>query len=156
LARVGFEARVIDLGVFHRFNLFRARIAHSASPDQHFIVLTITAAALTVMIFDGGIPAYLRIKGTRKPLTGPDAADRILDEVELSLNAYGKEKDLSRITHMFLSIVDCAEELPGSLEARFHLAVQVLGPEEALAVLKSLGAAQCASVAGAIGAAAGR
>ncbi|MEW6684251.1 MAG: hypothetical protein AB1451_15245 [Nitrospirota bacterium] len=157
LARVGFEARVIDLGVFHRFNLFRGRIAHSASPDQHFIVLTITAAALTVMIYESGTPAYLRIKGTRKALTGADAGERILDEVELSLNAYGKEKDLSRITHMFLSTVDCGEELPGALEARFHLTVKLLGPEDtAVAGLNGLTATQCARAAGAIGAAAGR
>ena len=157
LARAGFEARVIDLGVFHRFNLFRARIVHSASPDQHFIMLAITAAALTVMIFEGGVPAYLRIKGTRKPLAGADAVARILDEVELSLNAYGKEKDLSRITHMFVSCVDCGEGLPGSLEARFHLAVRVLGPEDAaITGFNGLTAIQCAGAGGALGAVAAR
>lgn len=155
LARAGFEAVAIDLGTFHRFNLFRDRIAHLASPDQHFIVLTITAAALTVMIYEGGTPAYLRIKGTRRPLTGPDTVGRILDEVELSLNAFGKEKDLSRVTHLFLSAVDCGDELPGALEGRFHLAVKSLGPVDAAVTgLAGVTDAQCARAAGAIGAAA--
>ena len=157
LARVGFEAVVIDLGVFHRFNLFRQRIVRAASPDHHFIVVTITPASLTVMIDEGGSPAYLRIKGTRRPLTGPEAVERILDEVELSLNAYGKEKDLSRITHLFLSAVDCGEALPGALETRFHLVVVSLGPTDtALEGLDDLTETQCARAAGAIGAAAER
>ncbi len=155
LSRAGFEAVVIDLGTFHRFNLFRKRMAHLASPDQHFIVLTITAAALTIMIYEGGSPGYLRIKGTRRPLTGPDAVGRILDEVELSLNAYGKEKDLSRVTHLFLSAVDSADELPGALEERFHLTVKPLGrADAAVAGLGDVTDAQCAGAAGAIGAAA--
>jgi Tfp pilus assembly PilM family ATPase len=157
LARVGFEARVIDLGAFHRFNVFRERITHLASPNQQFIALTITPAALTLMIYEGGTPAYVRIKGTRKPLTGPDAVERILDEVELSLNAYGKEKDLSRITHLFLATVDRGEELPGALEGRFHLAVKLLGPADTgIAGLDALTETQCARAAGALGAAAGR
>jgi Tfp pilus assembly PilM family ATPase len=156
LARVGFEAVVIDLGSFHRFNLFRERMARLASPDHHFLVLTITAAALTVMIYEGGSPSYLRIKGTRRPLSGSDATGRILDEVELSLNAYGKEKDLSRMTHLFLSSVDYGEELPGALEERFHLAVKSLGPADAaVAGLRDVTETQCARAAGALGAAAG-
>lgn len=157
LARAGFEAVVIDLGAFHRFNLFRGRITRAASPDLHFIVLTITPASLTVMIDEAGTPAYLRIKGTRKPLTGPDSVERILDEVELSLNAYGKEKDLSRITHLFLSAVDRGDDLPGALEARFHLTVIPLGPEDTgIAGCADFSEAQCARAAGAIGAAADR
>lgn len=157
LARAGFEAVVIDLGAFHRFNLFRGRIAHAASPEQHFIVLTITTASLTVMIHEGGTPTYLRIKGTRKPLIGPDAVGRILDEVELSLNAYGKEKDLSRITHLFLSAVDPGNELPGALEARFHLTVKPLGAADTeIGGLADLSDAQCARAAAAVGAAAER
>lgn len=157
LAHVGFEALVIDLGTFHRFNLFRQRIVRAASPDHHFIVVTITAASMTVMIDEGGTPAYLRIKGTRRPLTGSEAVERILDEVELSLNAYGKEKDLSRITHLFLSAVDSGETLPGALEARFHLTVESLGPTHtALEGMNALTDTQCARAAGAIGAAAER
>jgi hypothetical protein len=130
-------------------------MAHLASPDQHFIVLTITAAALTVMIYEGGSPAYLRIKGTRRSMTGPDAVGRILDEVELSLNAYGKEKDLSRVTHLFLSALDCGDQLPGALEERFHLAVKPLGSADAaVAGLDEVTDMQCARAAAAIGAAA--
>jgi Tfp pilus assembly PilM family ATPase len=130
LARSGFEPEVIDLGVFHRFNLYRERIAEAARPGQHFIVLSITGAALSFLVFDGGRPAYIRIKGTRRRLIGADAAARIVDEVELSLNAYGKEKDLSRVTHlfMFMSVVDPVDGLPSALEERFHLTVTVLGP----------------------------
>ncbi len=157
LGRVGLEAVVIDLSVFHRFNVFRQRIVRAAGPDHHFIVVTITAASLTVMIAEGGRPAYLRIKGTRRPLTGSEAVERILDEVELSLNAYGKEKDLSRITHLFLSAVDFGETLPGALEARFHLTAEPLGLTHiALDGLGTLSEAQCAQAAGAIGAAAER
>lgn len=156
LARAGFEPEVMDLGVFHRFNLFRARIAEAARPDQHFIVLTITLAALSVLIFDGGRPAYVRVKGTRRPLIGADAAARIVDEVDLSLNAYGKEKDLSRVTHLFLSTVEPIEALPVALAERFHLTVEPLGPgESGLSGLDESPPA-FAVLAGALGAAAGR
>lgn len=157
LERVGFEPRVVDLATFHRFNLFRGRITDLARPDYHFIVVTITAAALTVMIVEAASPAYLRIKGTRKPLTGPDATGRILDEVELSLNAYGKEKDLSRMTHLFLSTIDPEETLAAALEARFHVTVRVLGPADvAIDGLDALGEAPFGRAAGAIAAAAER
>jgi hypothetical protein len=130
LARAGFEPEVIDLGVFHRFNLFRERIAETARPGQHFIVLSITGAALSLLVFDGGRPAYIRIKGTRRRLTGADAVARIADEVELSLNAYGKEKDLSRVTHLFISVVEPVDGLASALEERFHLTVKELGPSD--------------------------
>jgi len=58
---------------------------------------------------------------------GAEATDRVIEEVELSLNAYGKEKDLSQITHLFLSAIDQADNLPLRLEARLHLAVRMLG-----------------------------
>lgn len=125
---VGLEPRVVDLSSFHRFNLFRSSMTRLATPDQHFIVLSTSAAALTFMLFEGGTPTYLRIKGTRKPLTGPDAAERIVDEVEMSLNAYGKEKDLSGVTHLFVSAADGGDDLPRRLQERFHLTVHGFGP----------------------------
>lgn len=131
LVDAGLEPRVMDLSSFHRFNLYRSRMTRLARPDQHFIVLSSSAAALTFLLFEGGTPAYLRIKGTRKPLIGPDAVDRILDEVEISLNAYGKEKDLSRVTHLFVAALDAADELAARLQARFHLTVHVLGASDA-------------------------
>jgi type IV pilus assembly protein PilM len=130
LLRAGLEPRVVDLASLHRFNLHRRSIMRLAEPDYHFIVLTIAAAGLTMMIVEGGTPAYLRIKGTRRALSGPGAVDRILDEVELSLNAYGKEKDLSRVTHLFVSATDAAAELSDRLAARFHLTVAILGSAE--------------------------
>jgi Tfp pilus assembly PilM family ATPase len=159
LVRAGFEPSVVDLGMFHRFNLFRERIAGAARPDQHFIVLIITVAALSLLVFDGGRPAYIRIKGTRRPLTGADAVPRIVDEVELSLNAYGKEKDLSRVTHLFVSVssLEPIDPLSDALAARFHLAVEGLGP--ANAGIEGLAATPdfpFARAAGALGAAASR
>ena len=128
LIQEGLEPRVIDLASFHRFNLYRSHMARLTEPDHHFIFLTITGAALTLMIADGGTPAYLRIKGTRRPFAGPEAASRILDEVELSLNAYGKEKDLSRVTHLFVvSATETADDLSDQLAARFHLTAGLLG-----------------------------
>ncbi|MFZ5876394.1 MAG: hypothetical protein ACOYXU_08300 [Nitrospirota bacterium] len=157
LARIGFEPEVIDLGLFHRFNVFRDRMVVAARPDHHFIVLMITVAALSLIIVDGGRPAYIRIKGTRRPLSGADAATRIADEVDVSLNAYGKEKDLSRITHLFVSAVEPIDELPASLAERFHLTVEWLGPAETgIAGLDAISSAPFARMVGALGAASGR
>lgn len=128
LIQEGLEPRVLDLASFHRFNLYRSHMARLTEPDHHFIFLTITNAALTLMIVDAGTPAYLRIKGTRRPFAGPEAVSRILDEVELSLNAYGKEKDLSRVTHLFVvAAADVADDLSDQLAARFHLTAGLLG-----------------------------
>ncbi len=157
LARVGFEPEVIDLGVFHRFNLFRARMTDAARPGQHFIVLMVTGSALSLLVFDAGCPAYIRIKGMRRPLTGVDATARILDEVDLSLNAYGKEKDLSRVTHLFMSIVEPIDALSNALAERFHLTVEALTPLNAgIEGLVAASDVPFARAVGALGAAAGR
>jgi Tfp pilus assembly PilM family ATPase len=157
LARAGFEAEVIDLGVFHRFNLFRERMTAAASPGQHFIVLIVTVAALSLLIFDGGRPAYIRIKGTRRPLIGADATTRIVDEVELSLNAYGKEKDLSRVTHLFVCAVDVDDTLSDALAARFHLTVEVIASQSVgVDGLAAMPEVPWMRLAGALGAAASR
>ena len=127
------------------------------SQDHHFIFLAVTGASLTVIIFESGTPAYVRIKGTRKPLVGQEAVDRILDEVELSLNAYGKEKDLSRVTHLFVSATDAAAELSDRLAARFHLTVAMLGSAElALDGVSALSEADVVRASAALGAAAER
>lgn len=157
LARVGFEAEVIDLGLFHRFNLFRERVTAAAGPGQHFIVLIVTVAALSLLIFDGGRPAYIRIKGTRRPLIGADAAARIVDEVDLSLNAYGKEKDLSRVTHLFVCAADPADTLPDALGERFHLTVELITSRNAgVEFLAAMPEDSWMRLAGALGAAVGR
>ncbi|MBI3607698.1 MAG: hypothetical protein HY207_07010 [Nitrospirae bacterium] len=154
LLQAGLEPRVIDLATFHRFNLYRLQMAHLAKPEHHFMFLAVTGASLTVMIFESGTPAYVRIKGTRKPLVGPEAVYRILDEVELSLNAYGKEKDLSRVTHLFVSAVGASDELPDRLAARFHLTARVLGAEDVLLDgMEAIPPPELASGAGALGAA---
>lgn len=157
LARVGFEPEVIDLGVFHRFNVFRARMADAARPGQHFIVLTVTGSTLSLLVFDAGCPAYIRIKGMRRPLIGVDAMARILDEVDLSLNAYGKEKDLSRVTHLFMSVVEPIDALADALAERFHLTVEALLPPNAdIDGLAAASDVPFARAVGALGAAAGR
>ena len=158
----GFIALVVvflalDLGVFHRFNLFRARMTDAARPGQHFIVLMVTGSALSLLVFDAGCPAYIRIKGMRRPLTGVDATARILDEVDLSLNAYGKEKDLSRVTHLFMSIVEPIDALSNALAERFHLTVEALTPLNAgIEGLVAASDVPFARAVGALGAAAGR
>jgi hypothetical protein len=157
LARVGFEPEVIDLGLFHRFNLFRARMTDAARPGQHFIVLMVTVSALSLLVVDAGCPAYIRIKGMRRPLTGVDATARLLDEVDLSLNAYGKEKDLSRVTHLFVSVFEPIDALSNALAERFHLTVEALTPLNAgLEGLTAASDVPFARAVGALGAAAGR
>jgi len=155
LIQEGLEPRVIDLASFHRFNLYRSHMARLTEPDHHFIFLTISGAALTLLIADGGTPAYLRIKGTRRPFAGPEAASRILDEVELSLNAYGKEKDLSRVTHLFVvSATDTEDDLSDQLAARFHLTAGLLGAGDvALEGADALSQREFAGVTAALGAA---
>ncbi len=154
LVQAGLEPRVVDLTSFHHFNLYRPQMNRLAKPEHHFIFLTITSASLMVMIFESGSPAYVRIKGTRKPLAGPEAVYRILDEVELSLNAYGKEKDLSRVTHLFVSAVGASDALSDRLATRFHLTVRVLGAEDVvLDEMAALPPTEMARAAGALGAA---
>ena len=154
LVQAGLEPRVVDLASFHRFNLYRPKIAQLAKPEHHFIFLAITGASLTLLIFESGTPAYVRIKGTRRALVGPEAVDRILDEVELSLNAYGKEKDLSRVTHLFVSAVGASDELSDRLANRFHLTARVLGADDVLLDgVPTLSPEEHARSAGALGAA---
>jgi len=153
LADVGLEPRVIGLATFHRFNAHRSSMTRLAHPGQQFILLAITMAGLTILIFEGGVLGYVRIKGTRRPLTGGEATDRVLEEVEVSLNAYGKEKDLSQITHLFLSAIDPADDLPQRLEERLHLAVKALGAKDVglqrIAALSDLEVARAAAALGA-------
>jgi hypothetical protein len=77
--------------------------------------------------------------------------------VDLSLNAYGKEKDLSRVTHLFMSIVEPIDALSNALAERFHLTVEALTPLNAgIEGLAAVSDVPFARAVGALGAAAGR
>jgi hypothetical protein len=131
------EVQAVGLSSLYAFNLFRSLIRESVGESGHFIFAHLLDHSLAILIFEGGLLSFIRVKELTEQGGLPDAEsgnprdliDIFLEEIAASLSFYDMAaKPASSLTHLFLSIDTSLPELGSRVEETFHLIPVLLDP----------------------------
>lgn len=129
------EVVSVGLASFYSVNLFQRFIVRTIGPSGHFVFVHLLDQTLTILIFEGGLLSFIRVKewtrqGASSEGTEGDPGDVLYHEIGAALSFYeGGGKTQSNLTHLFLSL-----DLPvfdvGMIQENFRLTPVVLDPSE--------------------------
>lgn len=145
------EVQMIGLSSLYAFNLFRPAISDLVGAAGHFIFAHLLDQNLTILIFEGGLLSFIRVKELQGGQGGtlhapPDVTeqaggaeagaahsngsiDLLFEEIGTSLSFYDVgQKPQSSLTHLFLSIDTTAPDLEARVTETFHLIPILLDP----------------------------
>lgn len=145
------EVRAISLSSLNAFNLFRSSISGLVGETGHFIFAHLLDQNLTILIFEGGLLSFIRVKelqggqggtlhvtldvteqnGGAEAQTENSGAwiDILFEEIGASLSFYDVgQKPQSSLTHLFLSIDTPSPDLEARVAEIFHLIPILLNP----------------------------
>ena len=131
------EVQAVGLSSLYAFNLFRSFISGLVGESGHFIFAHLLDQSLAILIFEGGLLSFIRVKELTEQSGRPDSEssgspgliDILLEEIAVSLSFYDTiDKPVSGLTHLFLSVDAPIPDLGTRVEETFHLAPVLLDP----------------------------
>ena len=130
---------LIDISSFHVFNLFREILLKEVPWGEEFLFVNVCDANFTVMIFNQGLPDFIRIKGFRdRSLSEQDnggfRVEKIIEEIETSFRFYNRTGNKESLKRIYLFGESQTSELVSPMESRFNLRVKVLDPQTSVAM----------------------
>ena len=129
LNEAGLRPARMDISSFSVWNLFHDHVIREAGESSGFALMNLSGGKLTVVVFDRGVPHFLRLKDLGKRDDGGDVRDldvmRVLRELNASLTYYKENYAETPVTRVYISgdagaLEEIAAEVRGSssIEAR--------------------------------------
>ena len=131
----GVKADRIEISTFALWNLFEGYITRSAGGPSSFALMNISGGRLTVIVFDCGVPHFLRLKdlGGFEPQSEEVDPIRVLRELTASLTYYKENFAETEVRTVFIT-GDAAGlgVIAAGIEGNSELKAEVLNFEKAI------------------------
>jgi len=103
----GLRPRFMGLSSFLLWNFFRDAVLKEAGPGAGFALMNIFGGKLSVMIFDGGAPRFMRLKDLGKQDQGVSGEGQlgitmVLKELDASLTFYKENYSDTRVSRVYM------------------------------------------------------
>lgn len=138
MKEAGLKPEVIELSSFAVWNLFHDHVLGEAGDTDGFALLNISGGKLTVMVFNRGVPHFLRLKDIGKLGNSEEGSDgldvmRVLRELDASLTFYKENYSPTPVGRVYVAgDAPLLGEIAAEVRDNSTISVSVLEPEKVM------------------------